>query len=365
LPEAQRKARLAEWAVNVLVPDYVGRSARPFQPPSFPAFLGVSPPVENLRLTFARVAERNRATVLIRGASGTGKQIVARGIHDLGARAKKPFVEVNCTALPDTLLETELFGREKGAYTDAYSSRQGLIETAGDGTVFLDEIGHMTEKLQMALLKVIEQRTFRRVGGTEERTTAARFVAATSRNLEEAITAGAFRSDLYYRLNVFTINLPDLRERDADVLLLAHHYAREYAVDYDRPVSGITGDAALMLLEHRWPGNVRELKNIMERAVVFHDTMWVGSEALPLEGRSAQTKVAETAKDPALAIDPSGAIKISIPPWGISLEALERAVIEAALRATSYNITKTAKLLFITRDTLRYRMKKFGLRMPQ
>lgn len=358
--EADRRARLVEWAVETLIPEYVARSARPFALPPFPSFVGVSPAVEGLRSMFMRVIEHDRATVLIRGASGTGKQVIARGVHDLSARAKRPFVEVNCTALPDTILESELFGREKGAYTDAHTSRQGLIETAGDGTLFLDEVGHITEKLQMALLKVIEQRTFRRVGGSEERTTPARFITATSRNLEEAISAGAFRSDLYYRLNVFTITLPELRERDADVLLLAFHYAREYAVDYGRPVSGITGEAALMLLGHNWPGNARELKNIIERAVVFHDNRWIDANALLLEGRPAEKPALEAKEDSPLVIDASGAFRISIPPWGLSLEAVERAVIEAALRATSYNITRAAKLLFISRDTLRYRMKKYG-----
>jgi len=360
--EGQRQAQLAEWVEKTLIPEYVSRSGRPFVLPVFSALVGISRAMEGVRSALMRVVEHDRATVLIRGASGTGKQVIARGIHDLGARAGKPFVEVNCTALPDTLLESELFGRERGAYTDAYTARQGLIETASDGTLFLDEVGHITEKLQMALLKVIEQRTFRRVGGTEEKTSRARFIAATSRNLEEAISAGEFRSDLYYRLNVFPIHLPDLRERGADVIMLAHYYAREYAAEYNRAVSGLTGQAALMLLEHTWPGNVRELKNIIERAVVFHDSAWIDQDALVLEGRPAVEKPATGTS--ALSIDPSGAIKVTIPPWGLSLEAVERAVLEAALQATSYNISKTARLLFVSRDTVRYRMKKFGLKGP-
>lgn len=363
--EGHRQARAVEYAMRELVPAYLDRTGRPFIVPPFPDLMGVSPSVERIRALLPKVAAHDRGTVLIRGESGTGKQVVARGIHDYSSRRGKPFVEVNCTALPDTLLESELFGRERGAYTDAHTARRGLIETAGDGTLFLDEIGHMTEKLQMALLKVIEQRTFRRVGGNDEKTSNARFLAATSRDLKSAMEEGAFRGDLYYRLNVLTVGLPNLRERDADALLLAHHFARQYASDYDRPVAGMTGQAALMLLEHQWPGNVREVRNIIERAVVFHDDEWLNAGALALEGGPPDRGHPNAGETSALHVDPSGAIRVTIPPWGISLDAVERAVVQAALQATSYNITKTAKLLFISRDTLRYRIKKYGFSPPR
>ena len=358
---------LVAWAQETAIPAYERATGRPFEPPPFPDMVGISPLIEQARSMLPRVSEHDRAPVLILGASGTGKQVVARGLHEFGPRGPARFVEVNCTALPDTLLESELFGRERGAYTDANTSRKGLVETAENGTLFLDEIGHMSEKLQMALLKVIEQRTFRRVGGDEERTSTARFIAATSRDLEEAIREGAFRGDLFYRLNVFTVNLPDLSDRDADVLLLAHRYAGEYAADYGRTIRGITGQAALMLLQHNWPGNVRELKNITERGVVLHDGEWLDSESLLIEGHAKPTPMERvtTGDEPALTTDAGGTIRVTIPPWGLPLNAVERAVIEAALKAADYNITKTARLLFISRDTLRYRIQKYEIEIPQ
>ncbi len=363
--ESKQQSQIVEWLTDHVIPTYTTATNRPFLIPQFSGLIGISPPIEHTRSLLPRVAEHDRSPVLILGSSGTGKQVVARGIHDHGPRTGKPFVEVNCTALPDTLLESELFGRERGAYTDANTARSGLVETADSGTLFLDEIGHMSEKLQMALLKVIEQRTFRRVGGNEERTSTARFLAATSRNLEDAIAAGEFRSDLYYRLNVFTLRLPNLDERDADVLLLAYHYSRQYAAEYGRTIVGLTGAASIMLLQHPWPGNVRELKNISERAVVLHDGEWLNSDALVADGNSPLQQKSSVTVPPgggdAVHVDPSGAIRINVPPWGLSLNAVERAVIEAALRATDYNISKTAKLLFISRDTLRYRVRKYGL----
>ncbi len=363
--ESKQHSEIVAWLTDHVIPVYSAATNRPFATPEFPGLVGISPPIEHTRSLLPRVSEHDRAPVLILGSSGTGKQVVARGIHDHGPRAGKSFVEVNCTALPDTLLESELFGRERGAYTDANTARSGLVETADNGTLFLDEIGHMSEKLQMALLKVIEQRTFRRVGGNEERTSSARFLAATSRNLEDAIATGEFRSDLYYRLNVFTLRLPDLDERDADVLLLAYHYSRQYAAEYGRTIVGLTGAASIMLLQHPWPGNVRELKNISERAVVLHDAEWLNSDALVADGSTPLQPKSNTIVPPsggdAVHVDPSGAIRVNVPPWGVSLNAVERAVIEAALRATDYNISKTAKLLFISRDTLRYRVRKYGL----
>jgi two-component system, NtrC family, response regulator AtoC len=371
-PDNQSMTDTVEWLIETVLPLYVELTGRPFEKPQFPAFVGISPQVDHIRDLLPRIAEHDRAPVLILGSSGTGKQVVARGIHDHGPRGTESFVEVNCTALPDTLLESELFGRERGAYTDAHTARQGLVETANDGTLFLDEIGHMSEKLQMALLKVIEQRTYRRVGGNDERNSNARFLAATSRDLEDAIAAGEFRGDLLYRLNVFTIRLPDLAQRDADVLLLGFHYAKQYAEDYGRNMVGLTGDAAAMLLQHNWPGNVRELKNISERSVVLHDGNWLDGDALLIDGHSSPYEPDLSAvgapavqTDDAIHIDASGAIRVNVPPWGLSLSAVERAVIEAALRSTGNNISKTAKLLFISRDTLRYRLKKHGIDDPK
>ena len=355
-----RCSAMTRSLIEDVVPAYLAAAERRFEEPSLPTFVGVSPATETVRGLFCKIAQQDRSTVLISGASGTGKQIVARGLHDCSPRSEKPFVELNCATLPDTLLENELFGRERGAYTDARTARQGLIEVAGEGTLFLDEIGNITERLQMALLKVIEQKTYRRVGGDEERTSSARFLAATSRDLEAAIASGEFRSDLYYRLNVFTINLPDLRQRDADAVILTQYFAQQFAQEYDRPFSGLTGQVAALLLRHEWPGNVRQLKNTIERAVVLNDDPWLAPGSFRHSDKGTAVQEA-TGQEPPLSVDHTGAIRIAIPPWGISLNAIEKAVLQAALDAASYNITKTAKLLFVSRDTVRYRMKKYGL----
>ena len=361
-PEADQEevARTARALIEDVIPAYVSATGRPFEKPPLPSFVGISPVVDDIRALFSRIAQQDRSTVLLNGASGTGKQIVARGIHESSPRGSRPFVEINCATLPDTLLENELFGRERGAYTDAHTTRQGLIEMASDGTLFLDEIGNITERLQMALLKVIEQKTYRRVGGDDERTSEARFVAATSTDLEQAMEAGSFRSDLFYRLNVFTISLPELKQRDADAVLLAQYFAQNFAEEYERPFAGLTSGVATRLLKHDWPGNVRELKNVIERAVVLSDDRWLGVSPVRLGNGSVEEEKA-TGTEPAFSVDHTGAIHVSIPPWGISLNAIEKAVIQAALEATSNNITRTAKLLFLSRDTVRYRMKKYGL----
>lgn len=306
-----------------------------------------------------RIAQNPNVTVLIRGDSGTGKELIARLIHLRGPTGSGPFVEINCSAIPETLLEAELFGHEKGAFTDAKIRKKGLFELADGGTVFLDEIGSMSLKLQSKLLRVIEEKRFMHVGGIEEIEVSVRIIAATNVNLEKALDEGTFREDLYYRLNVISLELPPLRERKDDIILLAEHFIKRFSSEYNREITGLAKEAEEMLIQYDWPGNVRELKNTIERAVFLGNGDIIEPDQLEITRRIRQTMPSAT-KSP-VAVNSGGEIEIHIPPGGISLETVERKLIENALQNCRWNVSQAAKILSLSRDTMRYRIKKYNL----
>lgn len=283
-----------------------------------------------------------RSTVLIRGESGTGKELVARAIHFSGSRAEKPFVAVSCAALTETLLESELFGYEKGAFTGATAQSKGKFEIANEGTIFLDEIGDISAKLQADLLRVLQERRFYRGGGNQEIEVDVRVIAATHKNLGEEVQQGRFREDLYYRLNVIEIKLPPLRERREDVPLLAEHFAQRISSELTREVSGISAGALKLLIEYDWPGNVRELENVIERAIVTcHNGMLEDQDFswLPRRGTSAQSW--------------------EVP--DVPLGELERRAIVAALERKHGNVKEASAALGIDRSTLYDKLKRYEI----
>jgi transcriptional regulator with PAS, ATPase and Fis domain len=308
--------------------------------------------------TVTKVAWSPSATVLILGESGTGKELIARAIHECGPFAEQPFVEINCTALPENLLESELFGYEPGAFTDAKRTKRGLLELADGGTFFMDEIGDLNLRLQVKLVKALEEKTFRRIGGTENIRVTMRVMAATNRDLIQLISEGRFREDLFYRLNVVSIHPPALRERGRDIIVLADHFVRRFNKEHSRNVTGFTREAKKLLLEYPWPGNVRELKNSVERAVLLGSTDRIDCEDLQLgSGHIVENY-------PIRAQAENGRVQIEIPPQGISLEDLEKAAIEKALQMAKGNVSKAARLLKISRETFRYRVRKHKLCDP-
>jgi two-component system, NtrC family, response regulator PilR len=304
------------------------------------------------------------STVLVTGESGTGKELVARAIHVRSPRSDRPFVAVNCGALTETLLDSELFGHMRGAFTGADGNRKGLIEVADKGTIFLDEIGEMSPMLQVKILRVLQERKFRRVGGTEEVDADIRIIAATNRDLGKMVTEGQFREDLYYRINVIPVRLPALRERPEDIPLLAEHFVAKFAGQMNKPVSGISGEAMACLRFHGWPGNVRELENAMERAVALERTPSVLAESLPEAVRGLGSSTAATPLTtggvPATS-EPHG-----LPDKGFDLERhvqdLEREYIAEALRRSGGVKVKAAELLGMSFRSFRYYMKKYNLK---
>ena len=292
--------------------------------------------------------------VLITGETGTGKGLVARTIHASGPRSTKPFIEVNCTALPATLMEAELFGHERGAFTDAKESKMGLFEAAEGGFLFLDEVGDVEMSLQGKLLKAVEERTVRRVGGIRDRRINVRILAATNRDLERESARERFRRDLYFRLAVILLRLPPLRERGEDILFLADHFLSRFAAKYGKSVSSIESRARDLLLAYPWPGNVRELSHVIERAVLWSRGPRLDAEHLAL---STPTLAPEEAIGQPPTVDSAPAL----PPHGMDLEQWERSLIEQAIREADGNQTRAAQRLGISRDTLRYRLKKFGI----
>jgi two-component system response regulator PilR (NtrC family) len=299
----------------------------------------------------AQVAD-TKANVMLSGESGTGKELVARAIHSSGDRRDLPFVAVNCAAIPENLLESELFGHVKGAFTGAVQSKAGLFETADGGTLFLDEVGELSLQLQVKLLRVIQDKSIRRVGGTSDQRVDVRIVAATNRRLEDEVAAGRFREDLYYRLNVIEISLPPLRERVDDIPLLAAHFAEKYAHELGKPVADLSEEALARLMDYRFPGNVRELENVIERAVALSRGEAIELESLP-----------PTLLDPA---EPAATSRI--PPGGVDLETqmndYERELLLDALEAAGGVKKRAAKLLGISFRSYRYRLEKLGLDNP-
>ncbi len=294
-----------------------------------------------------RVAKSGASTVFLRGESGTGKDLVARVIHYSSDRAPRAFMNITCTAISETLLESELFGHEKGAFTDAKATKKGLFELADGGTIFLDEVGDMALGLQAKLLRFLEDRTFRRVGGTTEISVDVRVIAASNVDIEQAIEDGRFRSDLMFRLNVVPIVLPLLHERGDDIKLLAQHFVARFAQEFRKPITDIDEKLFTKLKGYRWPGNVRELRNVIERAVLLSS----GDKLEPADivlGRLGESK-AETANG------------FLLPSGGVDLRELEGSLIRQALTQAGNNQTQAAKLLRLSRDAFRYRMEKLGL----
>jgi two-component system response regulator AtoC len=321
--------------------------------------LGASAAAERLRALVARIGRMTSGagapapTVLLLGETGSGKGHVARALHAASGRRDHPFIEVNCTALPENLVEAELFGYEKGAFTDAKTARAGLFETAEGGTLFLDEVGHVSPALQAKFLKVIDEKVVRRLGAASARRVDVQIVAATNRDLEAAMRLGEFREDLYQRLSVAVIRIPPLREREGDAVYLAQSLLADMCRRYGVAARVLSADAERAIAQHSWPGNVRELANTMERVVLFSDADPVRVEDLGLP--------AAAAPGGRVAVTPSGNIQIDFPDNGLSLEAVERALLVRALEKASNNQSAAARLLGISRDTLRYRLEKFGL----
>ncbi len=301
-----------------------------------------------------RVAISEATSILIEGENGTGKDLIATTLHYQSLRQSEPFLAINCAAIPETLLESELFGYEKGAFTDARAQKRGLFELADKGTLFLDEIGEIPLSLQAKLLRVLEEQTFRRLGGLRDLKVDIRIVAATNKNLREAVKEGAFRQDLYYRLNVIQLVVPPLRDRAQDILPLAKFFIEQYNVKFKRQIDGLSPDAEALLLAHDWPGNIRELRNAIERAMILEETAYITPSSLPIAVRSAESAVMP-------AIAGNGTEEIT-PNDGMSLADQERRLLVQALAKTNGNQTQAARILRITRDTLRYKMKKFNLR---
>ncbi len=291
--------------------------------------------------------------ILITGETGTGKGLVARTLHSQSRRASRSIIEINCTALPGTLMEAELFGYERGAFTDAKESKMGLFEAADGGFLFLDEVGDIELSLQGKLLRAIEEGMIRRVGGLRDRRVNVCIIAATHHDLESEVAAGRFRKDLYYRLAVITIDLPPLRERGEDIPLLAGHFLDKFNAKYGKAVRGIDDKAARILMEYSWPGNVRELSHVIERAVLWSEGDCLSVEQLALS-TSPQPRTSNLQP-------PTGPLQGALPPERIDLAQWERSLIEQVLAETSGNRTKAAQRLGLTRDTLRRRLKKFGL----
>ena len=311
----------------------------------FDAIVGTSPAMVEIKSLLARVATSPASTVLLTGETGTGKDLAAKAIHYNSDRAAKAFVNITCSALPEQLLESELFGHERGAFTDARQQKRGLFETADGGTVFLDEIGEITAGLQSKLLRFLEEKTFKRVGGLTDVRVDVRVIAATNRDLEQEVKAGKFREDLFYRLHVMPVTLPPLRERQGDVLLLAQYYIDRFNIEFRKKVRGLNEEAAGLVQHFRWPGNIRELRNAIERAMLLVDHEWLTPQDFPTLTRSG-----------------SASSLFRLPPAGVNLEEVERQLLVQALERSGWNQTHTGQLLHINRDQVRYRIEKFGLR---
>jgi len=312
----------------------------------FGTIIGESPAMLAAKSLLERIASSPASTVLLTGETGTGKDLAAKAIHYNSDRAAKPFLNITCSALPEPLLESELFGHERGAFTDARQLKRGLLETADGGTVFLDEIGEMTSGLQVKLLRFLEERAFKRIGGLIDIRVDVRVVAATNRNLEDCVDAGTFRDDLFYRLQVMPVLLPALRDRQGDIPLLVEHYVDRYNREFRKRVKGLTPDALALLEQYRWPGNVRELRNAIERAMLLVDCEWLGPEEFAPFGRSISTS------------------PFRLPAEGVNLETVERQLVIQALERAGGNQTQAGHLLGINRDQVRYRIEKFGLPRP-
>ncbi len=312
--------------------------------------LGNSPAIKKMKKTIEKIVESRATTVLIRGESGSGKELIARAIHYASNRSEKPFVDVNCTSIPDELLESELFGHERGAFTDAKKEKKGLFELSNGGTMFLDEIGDMKMAMQAKLLRVLQEKNFKRVGGTKQINVDVRIVAATNKDLEQSISDGLFRDDLYYRLNVVQIISPPLRERQDDVLLLTRHFINEFNRDFNKSVSKIHPEAEQLLLSYSWPGNIRELRNVLERAILLESEDVLLPQDLSISPSHQAAARQQDDATPALPVNDD-----------MTLDDMEKWLIERTLSTCSWNKNLVAKKLGINRTTLYTKIKKYNL----
>jgi DNA-binding NtrC family response regulator len=315
------------------------------QPYSFDRIVGEGPAVSAMKALLKKVAGSPASTVLLTGESGTGKDLAAKVLHYNSARASKPFMNITCSALPEALMESELFGHERGAFTGADRQKRGLFETADGGTVFLDEIGEMVPGLQAKLLRFLEEKTFKRVGGAVDIKVDVRVIAATNRNLQEEVKQGKFREDLFYRLNVLPILLPPLRERADDIPRLVTFYVDVYNTEFKKKIRGVTAEAMEQITRHPWPGNIRELRNAIERAMLLSDGPMLDTSDFTAGG-AVPVRLGDA---------------VELPAGGIDLEQLERSLVVQALERTGWNQTKAATLLGLNRDQIRYRVEKFQL----
>ena len=318
------------------------------QPFSIDRIVGESRAVNEAKALLQKVAVSPASTVLLTGESGTGKDLAAKVLHYASDRAARPFMNITCSALPDTILESELFGHERGAFTDARQQKRGLLESADGGTVFLDEIGEMAAPLQAKLLRFLEEKTFKRVGGVVDIHVDVRVIAATNRMLEDEVKKGRFREDLYYRLNVLPIVLPPLRTRTDDIPALVHYFVDAYNREFRKRVRGVSDDAMRRLQTYGWPGNVRELRNAVERAMLLVDGDELTADQFPV-ATAAAGRLTEG---------------VALPASGIDLEQLERSLVVQALDRSGWNQTRAAALLGLNRDQIRYRIEKFKLEKP-
>jgi transcriptional regulator with PAS, ATPase and Fis domain len=308
--------------------------------------IGISTPMQILKNTIQKVAVISTSSILIQGETGTGKGLVARMIHHATDETDRPFIEFNCAAVPESLLESELFGHEKGAFTHALTQKKGLLEEANGGTLFLDEIGDIHLNLQAKLLTVLDSRKFRRLGSTKEMAAQFRLIAATHRDLKTMVQEGSFREDLYYRIQVINLNCPPLRDLREDIILIADHFIEVYAREFGKSVTGLTSAAKRKLQDYTWPGNVRELRNVIERAMIFTENPALDSADIQLQGSDPYTpeKIG-----PALINE------------GLSFEELEKLLLKQALDRANGNQSRAARLLQMSRDMFRYRLQKYEL----
>jgi transcriptional regulator with GAF, ATPase, and Fis domain len=322
--------------------------AKEAQRRDFTDIVGTSRAVAATRELLRKVARSPASTILITGENGTGKDLAARIVHDRSERAAAPFMNITCSALAESLLESELFGHERGAFTDAHRQKKGLLELADGGSVFLDEIGEMSLALQAKLLRFLEEKAFKRVGGSQDIRVDVRVIAATHRDLDKMVERGAFREDLYYRLRVLPVELPPLRERQGDIPHLVRFFLEQFQREFNKDVREVDAGVFAELEAYAWPGNVRELRNAVERAVLLAEgPVLHASDFRGLAPRQER-------------LDPA-----RLPPAGLSFEALERGLVTQALERAGWNKTKAAKLLGMPRDWLRYRIEKFGLSQPE
>ena len=318
------------------------------QPYGVERIVGESKAITDAKTLLRKVAASPASTVLLTGESGTGKDLAAKVLHYASDRAARPFMNITCSAIPEQILESELFGHERGAFTDARQQKRGLLESADGGTVFLDEIGEMAPGLQSKLLRFLEEKTFKRVGGVADIRVDVRVVAATNRLLEDEVAKGRFREDLYYRLNVLPIVLPPLRARTDDIPALVHYFIDAYNTEFRKRVRGVNSDAMHRLQTYGWPGNIRELRNAVERAMLLVDGSELTAADFPVvSGGGAHLTEA-----------------VALPPTGVDLEQLEHSLVVQALERSGWNQTKAARLLGLNRDQIRYRIEKFKLERP-